>query len=421
MADFTVLSHPEQLERLAAACPEAAPTAVFGGDPCFDRLMEAKASRTRFRRALGMEPGQRLVVLNSTWNSSGFLGDDHSAFPLVLERIAAELPLDEFRVAAVLHPNIVNGQGPGQVRLWLERARRAGLLLIPPLDGWRQTLIAADCLVGDHGSVSYYAAAIGVPVLLAAFPDDDLDPDSPVAEFGRATPRLRTDMPLLPQIERVVAEHRPESAARLAGWATSDPGESAALLRELFYRAMGIPEPGHAAALDRLGLPPVRFAPVLSAVRALIEVDEFGVMAVRRYPESADWATHPTADAAHLVVSEDTPEPDVLARADVILGYDLRGEPVSRWLAETAEAYPYSSMVAACIGPGRADVRHRSGVQYRLECVGCESDPSALVSGLLARIDLGGVAAAEAERGFVVRVDLGGSVHRVDVTVGGRE
>ncbi|MFJ9905834.1 hypothetical protein ACIRVK_23565 [Streptomyces sp. NPDC101152] len=34
LASATVLSHPEQLERLRSSCPEAVPTAVLAGDPC---------------------------------------------------------------------------------------------------------------------------------------------------------------------------------------------------------------------------------------------------------------------------------------------------------------------------------------------------------------------------------------------------
>ncbi|WP_370468446.1 hypothetical protein [Streptacidiphilus sp. P02-A3a] len=90
---------------------------------------------------------------------------------------------DEYRVAAVLHPNIWHGHGTGQIRTWLDRACRNGLTLIDPLDGWRQALIAADAVIGDFGSVSYYAAALGLPVLLGAASGEVLDPDSPVGLF----------------------------------------------------------------------------------------------------------------------------------------------------------------------------------------------------------------------------------------------
>ncbi|MFF1676311.1 hypothetical protein ACFVYG_09800 [Streptomyces sp. NPDC058256] len=192
IADALVLSHPEQYERLRVACPEAAPTAVLAGDPCFDRMLAARPYRERFRRALGVRSGQRLVLLNSTWNPESLFGDGggDDVLPSLLPRLTSELPADEYRLAAVLHPNIWHGHGPGQIRAWLDRARRAGLALVDPLEGWRQALLAADAVIGDHGSVTYYAAALGTPVLLGAAPLDGLDPDAPVYDFVREAPRL---------------------------------------------------------------------------------------------------------------------------------------------------------------------------------------------------------------------------------------
>lgn len=51
IADALVFSHPEQIERLGVACPEAVPTAVLGGDPWFDRILAARRHRERYRRA----------------------------------------------------------------------------------------------------------------------------------------------------------------------------------------------------------------------------------------------------------------------------------------------------------------------------------------------------------------------------------
>ncbi|SHM22262.1 hypothetical protein [Actinacidiphila paucisporea] len=41
VAEALVFSHPEQIERLRAGCPQAVPAAVLGGDPCFDRVLAA--------------------------------------------------------------------------------------------------------------------------------------------------------------------------------------------------------------------------------------------------------------------------------------------------------------------------------------------------------------------------------------------
>jgi hypothetical protein len=35
---------------------------------------------------------------------------------------------------------------------------------------------AADVLIADHGSVSTYAASVGIPLLLSHFPEDEVDP-----------------------------------------------------------------------------------------------------------------------------------------------------------------------------------------------------------------------------------------------------
>ena len=412
IADFTVFSHPEQLARLASSCPQATPTAVLAGDPCYDRLLEALPHRERYRTALRVEPGQRLVVLNSTWNPGSLFGDEHDILPLLLDRLRTDPPVDEYRVAAVLHPNIWHGHGPGQIRGWLERARRAGMLLIAPLDGWRQTLAAADCVVGDHGSVSYYAAAVGLPVLLAAFPADDLDPASPVARFGRIADRLDPDRPLRPQIDDQIRTHRPGRFAELTALASSDPGRSAQLLRELFYRALGIAEPSYAAELDGLAPAPVGFAPPTCALRVLASAT--ATLNLTRYPESADPAERSYADHVHLSVCEHTPDFGALRRADLVMTYaENTGRDAADWLEQASRRYPHTSMLAACTGPGRAVARFRDGRRFTLRCAEHRCDPGPLASALLAHLDLKAPATDES---FRLEASTGAVTHTVRIT-----
>ncbi|PSJ26959.1 hypothetical protein B7P34_20095 [Streptosporangium nondiastaticum] len=391
LAAATVLSHPEQLGRLRAACPEAAGTAVLAGDPCYDRILAALPHRDRFRRALGVAAGQRLVVVNSTWSPGSLFGDDDSEgdlLPSLLPRLAAELPADEYRTAAVLHPNIWHGHGPGQIRAWLDRARHAGLALVDPLEDWRQALIAADCVIGDHGSVTYYAAAIGRPVLLGAFPGGALDPDSPVAALGRAAPRLRPYDDLRAQVDRAVDRHDPGSFRAQAEHVSSAPGRSAALLRRAFYGLIGIPEPaGRPALLDPLRLPsyapaertaPVRVLsrltdasgpPEIAVVRCAADDDGPGPGYGSGYgygPDSGDdigWD-------AHTSVHEDTPDPGRLRIADVIVRYaaadDPRVGPPAAWTAEVLGQHPGCALAAYVTGPGRCTVRTRGGDLLRL-------------------------------------------------------
>ncbi|MFB8178903.1 hypothetical protein ACFC8N_23155 [Streptomyces sp. NPDC055966] len=440
LADATVLSHPEQLDRLRSACPEAAPTAVLAGDPCYDRILAALPQRALYRRALGVGPGQRLIVVSSTWAARSLFGgaaepaaDD--LLPWLLSRLAAELPADEYRTVAVLHPNIWYGHGPGQVRAWLDNARRAGLDAIDPLDGWRQALIAADCVLGDHSSVTYYAASLGIPVLLGAFPQQDLDPLSPVAALGRKAARLVRRGSLRAQIEDTVAAHDPARYKELAEQTSSAPGESAALLRRLFYGLMELAEPeGHPALLDPLPLPPYLPARRTAPVRVLsgglgtdppqVRVARYAVAGAGPDPSDAPdmrW------DCAHTVVDEETREAGRLRVADVVVRYaagdDPRLGPPAAWTAEALDRYPYCGLAAYVDGPDRCVVRTRAGDLVRLAATAGPDgradlcDPAAYASALHAWLT-DGRTLADALPAITVRT--GGAAHRVTVAPLGR-
>ncbi|MEU8545431.1 hypothetical protein AB0C81_00215, partial [Streptomyces roseoverticillatus] len=439
LAAATVLSHPEQLDRLRAACPEAAGTAVLAGDPCYDRLLAALPHRDRFRRALGVSPGQRLVVVNSTWSPGSLFGDDDSEgdlLPSLLPRLAAELPADEYRTAAVLHPNIWHGHGPGQIRAWLDRARRAGLALVDPLEDWRQALIAADCVIGDHGSVTYYAAAIGRPVLLGAFPGGALDPDSPVAALGRTAPRLRPYDGLRAQVDHAVDRHDPGRFRAQAEHVSSAPGRSAALLRRAFYGLIGLPEPaGRPALLDPLRLPSYAPAERTAPVRVLSRLtDASGPPEIAVVRCTADDGAHHGPGGlpgsgddigwdAHTAVHEDTPDPGRLRVADVIVRYaaadDPRVGPPAAWTAEVLGRHPGCALAVYVTGPGRCTVRTRGGELLRLAArPGADGradlcDPAAHASALHAWL-AGGKSVEEAVVGGITVV-TGRVRHSVDV------
>ncbi|MFG2717757.1 hypothetical protein ACGFW5_05545 [Streptomyces sp. NPDC048416] len=419
VADAMVLSHPEQLDRLRAACAEAVPTAVLAGDPCYDRMLAARPYRERFRRALGVRRGQRLVLLNSTWNPESLFGDGggDDVLPSLLPRLTAELPGDEYRVAAVLHPNIWHGHGPGQIRAWLDQALRGGLALVDPLHDWRQALLAADVVLGDHGSVSYYAAALGIPVLLGSAPTSGLDTRSPVAAFVRQAPRFEPHTPLAAQLDALVAGHRPLPGP--ACLTTSAPGESAALLRSLFYRLIGIPEPERPALLEPLRLPPYQRPPVTAPLSVLTRVttDPCEIHAARhadpRYESEGE-------GHAHTAIHEDARDTAQLDLADVLF---REGEPddprfgsPAQWTSEALGRHPHSSLAAYITGPGECTVRTRTGHLLHLTCEpgGLDGlDPAAAVSALHAWLTSGRTVQGAVDEGLTVRT--GATVHRVRV------
>jgi hypothetical protein len=108
-----VLSHAEQLDRLADAVSEALPNAVVAGDPRFDRITASTGLRARYRATLGITEHERLVVVSSTWSSRSLFG----SWPDLFRQLLAELPVDRYRVAGVSHPHIWYGHSRLQVRL----------------------------------------------------------------------------------------------------------------------------------------------------------------------------------------------------------------------------------------------------------------------------------------------------------------
>ncbi|MCX5377827.1 hypothetical protein [Streptomyces sp. NBC_00091] len=337
MPDAIVLSHEEQLARLDRDCPEASPYAHVLGDPCADQLAASAPFRAEYRAALGIRPGQKLLLITSTWGPDSVLG---SSFDVV-RRALAELPYDEFRVLAAIHPNAWYGHGGWQIRTWLEPCLRAGLLLPPPAgDTWKAALCAADAYIGDHGSLSLYAAARGLPGLLAGFGEDTVAPGSAMAWLGGRLPRLDPFAPLAGQLARAVAV--PGAAERV----TSRPGRSAALLRALCYRRLGLPEPPSDCVPRPVAVPPGPGAgrgpagPPLYVDAAVAGRE----VRLRRYP--AEPQGHGTAHLGpdpHAVADAAEPDPRWRGRADVLLAR-AGADP-----AELLARYPGCALVA---GPG---------------------------------------------------------------------
>ncbi|MEE1753688.1 hypothetical protein [Streptomyces sp. SP18CS02] len=251
--EVIVLAHHEELTRLGRECPEALPAAEVVGDPCFDRISASLASRALYREALHTRARQRLVLVCSTWGPDSLLGRGWD----LLERLVTELPRDEYRVAALLHPHVWNAHGEWQIRSWLAGLGRSGLTLISQYGDWAGALVAADYIVGDHGSVSLYGAMTGAPVLMAGTPVPDVDPGSPLAELNSFAHRLDRDRPLPQQLNRSSAAYRPHRYEQVAARITSEPGRFAQKMRALLYRKLRLRAPAARPTTEPARLPVV--------------------------------------------------------------------------------------------------------------------------------------------------------------------
>jgi len=310
-----VLSHVAELDRLAEAVPEAVPAAVVAGDPCYDRLIASLPARSRYRENLGADERATVVFVSSTWGPNSLFGRS----PELISGLLAELDLDHHVVCAALHPNVWYAHGPAQIRLWLADCLRAGLRLVPPAAGWQQALLAADVVVGDHGAVTGYAAALGLPTLLATFPEDDVVARSAIGALGRSAPRLDPRRPLRPQLRSAMAS--PPSHQSVRDLTTSVPGDSARLLRTAFYRLMNLPEPDTGPVL------PTYDAAALTPLHADVEAwwahthESAGQLRLSRRP--ADVTPPPGSPTEsldrHLVVAAGHPRHDLYGLAAVVV------------------------------------------------------------------------------------------------------
>lgn len=370
-----VLSHEEQRERLAASCPQAVPYSVVAGDPCLDQLRAGAPFRADYRRALGLRPGQRLVVVSSTWGE-GSLAADGDADRTALRRALAELPMDEYRVLAAIHPGAWHGHGAWQWQNWLAPLTDHGLILpVPDSETWKAGLLAADGLVCDHGSLSLYGVCLGVPALLGAYAGEKVAEPSPMARLGELLPRLAPGRGLRAQLEEAAAR-QPGSAelARVRESVSSRPGRSAELLRRLFYARLELPEPERPAAPPMVPLPSLavgRAYPADPPVYVTTRTDEGGRVTVRRYPAALQ---RPGVErhlaGAHLVADADHPDAARVASADV-LTLPLARAPRVRDAADALfRRHPGAALVAFEQASGAALVVPRGGPPLRATWTG---------------------------------------------------
>lgn len=277
------VSHEDQIARLARTCPQAVPKARLIGDYCWDRIEQSRPRRDLYRAGLGVGPGRRLVVINSTWSEHSLLGRD----PELPTKMVAALPADEFAVALVLHPNVWVRHSRHGVHQRLSRAMDAGLLVLPPEEGWRAALIASDWVVGDHGSTTFYSAALHRVLLLAATGLDELDQASPTAAFSRAATPLDPDGDLLDQLLTAADKHRPEQLQGPVDGQLGARGEAGRRLQEVMYpflahRNISVPRDPPAPDPVPEPRPERRVGPTAYDVTGEVRPD--GSVAVRRWP-----------------------------------------------------------------------------------------------------------------------------------------
>ncbi|MER7673094.1 hypothetical protein ABTY61_32195 [Kitasatospora sp. NPDC096128] len=416
--DVLGLSHPEQLDRLRASCPEALDVARVVGDPCFDRMLRSRRSRDGYRAALGAVDGRRLVVVDSTWSEHSLFGRHHD----LPQRLVRQLPADEYTVAVVLHPNIWSRHNPVAL---LDDALRMGLRLVPPHQGWQAALVAADVLIGDHGSVSVYGAALKHPTMIVATGAAELDPRSPGYAFGQTAPLLDPDGDLAAQLELALTQASDDRTdlTDITDRSLAHHGESARLLRPLLYSFLdGLDEPAHEPVLRPYPKPVptsgVGDGPTAYDVEGKSEGTE---VSLRRYPFQFQPGGH-TPRGFHAL-TDDHPDDELRYTAEVLARTEPHAErPAVDWLADIALELPGLAVTVAALGPALHLLRLHNGLLLEAHAERDRGrpapslDPLLLGSALACWLADGGDPAGLPEHGLTIRT--GEHRTRVSFTTG---
>ncbi|RJQ76687.1 hypothetical protein D5S17_17650 [Pseudonocardiaceae bacterium YIM PH 21723] len=277
------LAHPDQ-RRLLPAGSES----VVIGDVTMDRLRASRQLREHYRRLLNTGD-RRLVLVASTWGQHSALG----RWRTLPRELHHALPQDEFQVLCVLHPNVWARYGRRQLEVWFDQVR-----LLPQHNGWQSAMVAADTVITDHGSLSLYAAGLGLPMLLTETAGETVA-DSPISRLG--APQIRQGPPLAGQLDRAAVVPVPPGVF-------AHPGEAADRLRSAVYGLLGLTAPSHPGPLPRALDPVICDAPAASHYTTLTD----GVL--RRFP-----ATSRTRRPEPLVVSERETDLRLLEEADALV------------------------------------------------------------------------------------------------------
>jgi predicted transcriptional regulator len=356
------VANVEQMNDLAETNPSAIPKAVVIGDPSFDRLQVSSARREEFRRRLGVGVEQRLVMVSSTWGEHSLL----RRYPNFVEQLVSQLPIDQYKVVLVQHPNILSDPKISEHEITQDAAVANGLFVLPPSQGaWRAALIASDVVVGDHGSITFYAAGLGKPLLDVGVEEFEAAPGSSLADFTALSPKVDVSGDLRRQVESAVDDHDTSWFESIGRRMFVLPGESIRVLLSQVYALMGLPEPKrHPRPRPILTTGVLRGDPPRSTLvfTTLRSRDRRSADAlVERFPAKLAELAQQHPDRILLCQWGET-QTQLLGSAQVHVRDDvLDAKEAQRWTASMLESYPRASLAAAADSRTSCVLRTRDG------------------------------------------------------------
>lgn len=212
-------------------------TSTAMGDPVYDSLILNARSRPIYREALGIR-SRKLVTLSSTWGPDSLL----SQWPTLAKFLIENMPGTEYVFALILHPYIWAAHGAWQIEAWLRKELASGLLLIPHMQGWQGCILASDCIIGDHGSVTHYSSLLGLQTMLIRESKCGMATEIPLVSQtleNSLIPKDQYDVIRFIESARRIDDLNPDGEDELF----PNIGKSIEKMRELIYSTLGLAQP----------------------------------------------------------------------------------------------------------------------------------------------------------------------------------
>lgn len=344
------LSSDEQRSRM---CEEARGREIVIGDMVLDKLLAHAHLKWDFQEELGIGT-RKLIVVSSTWGEWSTFATQKK----IITRLVADLPSDEYVVALVLHPNIWWGESEFEIRVHLRDALDSGLLLIDHTT-WQGALIAADLVVGDHGSVTGYAVGMDLPVLVAADGSAELDEGSPLAALHAALPRITTEESLRERVDRALSDHQSGRWRPYTERLFALQGEGLLTAANALYDLMDLPmltespRPRDADRPKIVGGRPAR------SHRVIVTTNHGGTEHLERFPS----ILKPAADFADSMLAISAREVDPVTRSNaeiIVRSEPLTDDRAAQWISDEL-ARTSAGVAAATTTSGRIVLHFRDG------------------------------------------------------------
>jgi hypothetical protein len=205
-----------------------------------DRLLEQVSRREEFRRQLGYEREDVVVLVLSTWGEHCLL---HTMGDELLAEARRLQP--EFKFIFSAHPHEYRPQ-PGGKRVWGEylRSQRVhGFTVREPSQSWIPYLVASDIVVTDHTGLVENAALLEKPIIMVPVPEDRVWKHSVTWKIRQFVPILRDATMLRECLLRARTDYPRERLHELARTVHPHRGEAAERIRREIYALLRLPPP----------------------------------------------------------------------------------------------------------------------------------------------------------------------------------